>query len=42
MDTQTAFNIAVGLVAFFGGWVLNSLSTAWGMVMAFWFGTYQH
>ena len=25
MDTQTAFNIAVGLVAFFGGWVLNSL-----------------
>lgn len=25
MDTQTAFNIAVALVAFLGGWVLNSL-----------------
>ena len=25
MDTQTAFNMVVGLVAFLGGWVLNSL-----------------
>lgn len=25
MDMQTSFNIAVGLVAFLGGWVLNSL-----------------
>ena len=25
MDNQTAFNIALGLVAFLGGWVLNSL-----------------
>lgn len=24
-DPQTLFNIMVGLVAFFGGWVLNSL-----------------
>jgi hypothetical protein len=24
-DPQTLFNILVGLVAFFGGWVLNSL-----------------
>ena len=25
MDMQTSFNIAVGLIAFLGGWVLNSL-----------------
>lgn len=25
MDTQTAFNIVLSLVAFLGGWVLNSL-----------------
>lgn len=25
MDIQTAFNIVLGLVAFLGGWVLNSL-----------------
>lgn len=25
MDAQTAFNILLGLVAFLGGWVLNSL-----------------
>ena len=25
MDVQVAFNIAVALVAFLGGWVLNSL-----------------
>lgn len=25
MDAQTAFNMVVGLVAFLGGWVLNSL-----------------
>ena len=25
MDTQTLFNIAVGLAAFFGGWVLNNI-----------------
>ena len=25
MDAQTAFNIRLGLVAFLGGWVLNSL-----------------
>lgn len=25
MDSQTAFNIALSLVAFLGGWVLNSL-----------------
>lgn len=25
MDMQTAFNLAVALVAFLGGWVLNSL-----------------
>ena len=25
MDMQTSFNLAVGLVAFLGGWVLNSL-----------------
>lgn len=26
MDTQTFINIAVGIAAFFGGWVINSLS----------------
>ena len=25
METQQLFNIAIGLIAFFGGWVLNSL-----------------
>lgn len=25
MDTQTAFNIVLSLVAFLGGWVLNSV-----------------
>lgn len=25
MDTQTAFNIVLSLVAFLGGWVLNSI-----------------
>jgi len=25
MDTQTAFNLVLSLVAFLGGWVLNSL-----------------
>lgn len=25
MDNQTAFNIALSLIAFLGGWVLNSL-----------------
>lgn len=25
MDMQTSFNVAVGLIAFLGGWVLNSL-----------------
>ena len=25
MDIQTLFNIAVGLAAFFGGWVLNNI-----------------
>ena len=25
MDMQASFNIAVGLIAFLGGWVLNSL-----------------
>ena len=25
MDMQTAFNVAIGLVAFLGGWVLNGL-----------------
>lgn len=25
MDTQAAFNVALSLVAFLGGWVLNSL-----------------
>ena len=26
MDTQTLFNIAVGLIAFFGGWTVNSIT----------------
>ena len=26
MEMQQLFNIAVGLVAFFGGWVLNSIT----------------
>jgi len=26
MDTQLLFNIAVGLIAFFGGWVINSIT----------------
>jgi len=26
MEMQAFFNIAVGLVAFFGGWVLNSIT----------------
>ena len=25
MDMQTSFNIAVGLIAFLGGWILNGL-----------------
>lgn len=28
MDTQSAFNIVLSLVAFLGGWVLNSLRDA--------------
>jgi peptidoglycan hydrolase CwlO-like protein len=28
MDMQTSFNIAVGLVAFLGGWVLNNLKAS--------------
>jgi len=28
MDTQTIFNIIVGIAAFFGGWVLNSITKA--------------
>ena len=28
MDTQQFFNIALGLVAFLGGWVLNNISRA--------------
>jgi hypothetical protein len=28
MDIQVAFNIAVALVAFLGGWVLNSLRSS--------------
>lgn len=28
MDSQTAFNIAVGLIAFLGGWVLNNLKSS--------------
>ena len=26
MDTQALFNIAVGLIAFFGGWTINSIT----------------
>ena len=26
MDTQLLFNIAVGLIAFFGGWMINSIT----------------
>jgi len=26
MDTQTLINIALGLIGFFGAWVLNSMS----------------
>jgi len=28
METQTLFNAAVGLAAFFGGWVLNNITKA--------------
>lgn len=28
METQVFFNIAVGLAAFFGGWVLNNITKA--------------
>ena len=28
MDTQQFFNIALGLAAFLGGWVLNNISRA--------------
>lgn len=28
MDEQRVFNIAIGLVAFFGGWVLNNITKA--------------
>jgi hypothetical protein len=28
MDSQTLFNIAIGLASFFGGWVLNSITKA--------------
>ena len=28
MDTQQFFNIALGLVAFLGGWVLNNITKA--------------
>ena len=28
MDTQQIFNIILGLVAFFGGWVLNNITKA--------------
>jgi hypothetical protein len=28
MDTQIFFNIALGLSAFFGGWVLNNITKA--------------
>ena len=26
MDTQSLFNVVVGLAAFFGGWVLNNIT----------------
>jgi hypothetical protein len=28
MDTQSIFNVIVGLAAFFGGWVLNNITKA--------------
>jgi hypothetical protein len=28
METQQLFNIALGLAAFFGGWVLNNITKA--------------
>jgi hypothetical protein len=28
MDTQQLFNLAVGIAAFFGGWVLNTITKA--------------
>jgi hypothetical protein len=28
METQSLFNIVVGLAAFFGGWVLNNITKA--------------
>lgn len=28
MDEQKIFNIAIGLTAFFGGWVLNNITKA--------------
>ena len=28
MDSQTFFNIALGLIAFLGGWVLNNITKA--------------
>jgi hypothetical protein len=28
MDTQQLFNIAIGLAAFLGGWVLNNITKA--------------
>jgi hypothetical protein len=28
MESQTIFNLIVGLAAFFGGWVLNSITKA--------------
>ena len=28
MDTQSVFNIVVGLAAFLGGWVLNNITKA--------------
>ena len=28
MESQQLFNIAIGLAAFFGGWVLNSMTRA--------------
>ena len=28
MDTQTVFNVLIGISAFFGGWVLNNITKA--------------
>ena len=28
METQAIFNVVVGIAAFFGGWVLNSITKA--------------